>query len=79
MFPGAALKQKSDGFVSLIKLRTSVIITKINIMISEKIEKAINEQIKLEEHSSRVYMSMASWCESKGLSWGGCFSLQAQR
>lgn len=35
-------------------------------MISEKIAKAINDQIALEEHSSRIYMSMASWCEVQG-------------
>ena len=35
-------------------------------MISKKIEKALNEQIKLEEHSSRLYMAMASWCEANG-------------
>jgi len=36
-------------------------------MISKKLEKAINEQIALEEQSSRIYMAMASWCEVKGL------------
>ena len=35
-------------------------------MISKKIEKAINEQIKKEEYSSRLYLAMASWCESNG-------------
>ncbi|MGB4204045.1 MAG: ferritin [Bacteroidales bacterium] len=35
-------------------------------MISEKVAKALNEQIKLEEHSSRIYMSMAIWCEVQG-------------
>ncbi len=35
-------------------------------MISEKIAKAINKQIKEEEHSSRIYLSMASWCEANG-------------
>jgi ferritin len=35
-------------------------------MISKKIEKAINEQIKKEEYSSRLYMAMASWCEKNG-------------
>jgi len=36
-------------------------------MISKKLEKAINDQIALEEQSSRIYMAMASWCEIKGL------------
>jgi len=35
-------------------------------MISKKVEEAINEQIKKEEHSSRIYMAMASWCETNG-------------
>lgn len=35
-------------------------------MISKKVEDAINNQIKNEEHSSRLYMAMASWCETKG-------------
>ncbi|MCK9204783.1 MAG: ferritin [Bacteroidales bacterium] len=35
-------------------------------MITENIEKAINEQIKREEHSSRIYLAMASWAERNG-------------
>jgi ferritin len=35
-------------------------------MISKTVEKAIVEQIKNEEHSSRIYMAMASWCEVNG-------------
>ena len=35
-------------------------------MISKKIESALNEQIKIEEHSSRIYLAMASWCEVNG-------------
>ncbi|GAB4310546.1 MAG: non-heme ferritin [Bacteroidales bacterium] len=33
---------------------------------NKKVEEALNEQIKLEEHSSRIYMAMASWCEVNG-------------
>ena len=36
-------------------------------MITKRVEKAINEQIKREEHSSRVYLAMASWAEKNGL------------
>ena len=36
-------------------------------MITKLVEKAINEQIKREEHSSRVYLAMASWAENNGL------------
>ena len=35
-------------------------------MITKKIEKAFNEQIKEEEHSSRIYLAMASWCDANG-------------
>lgn len=35
-------------------------------MISKQVEAAIIKQIKNEEHSSRLYMAMASWCETKG-------------
>ena len=36
-------------------------------MIVKNVEKAINEQIKREEHSSRIYLAMASWAERNGL------------
>lgn len=35
-------------------------------MISETIQNALIEQIKREEHSSRLYLAMACWCEDKG-------------
>ncbi len=35
-------------------------------MLKERVEKAIIEQIRKEEHSSRIYLAMASWCESNG-------------
>lgn len=35
-------------------------------MIKNKVEKALVGQIKNEEHSSRLYMAMASWCQVKG-------------
>ncbi len=36
-------------------------------MLSQKIEKALNEQIKIEAESSQFYLAMASWAEGKGL------------
>lgn len=36
-------------------------------MLAQKIEEALNEQIKIEAESSQVYLSMASWAEVKGL------------
>jgi len=35
-------------------------------MISNKLQEVLNNQIKHEEHSSRIYHAMASWCETKG-------------
>ena len=42
-------------------------------MISKKLEKAINEQIKKEEYSSRLYLAMASWCEANGFKGAAAF------
>jgi len=36
-------------------------------MIKANVEIAINEQIKKEEYSSRLYLQMATWCEVNGL------------
>lgn len=36
-------------------------------MLSKKLEKALNEQIRIEAESSQVYLSMACWAEVKGL------------
>ena len=35
-------------------------------MISKRIEKELNNQIKLEAESSQIYLSMASWAEREG-------------
>ena len=35
-------------------------------MILKKVEQALINQVQLEEQSSRIYMSMASWCEISG-------------
>lgn len=42
-------------------------------MISKKIEKAINDQIAIEEQSSRIYLVMASWCEVNGYTGSAAF------
>lgn len=36
-------------------------------MLKEKIEKALNNQIKIEAESSQIYLAMASWAETEGL------------
>jgi len=42
-------------------------------MISKKVEKAIDEQIKKEEYSSRLYLAMASWCQKNGYPGAAAF------
>jgi len=42
-------------------------------MITKKVEKAINDQIKKEEYSSRLYLSMASWCQKNGYQGAAAF------
>ena len=42
-------------------------------MISKKVEKAINDQIKKEEYSSRLYLAMASWCHMSGYPGAAAF------
>lgn len=42
-------------------------------MISKKLEKALIEQVKIEEHSSRIYLAMASWCEVQGYAGAAAF------
>ncbi len=37
-------------------------------MLSKKIETALNKQIRIEAESSQIYLSMASWSETKGFS-----------
>ena len=36
-------------------------------MLKEKIEEALNNQIKIEAESSQIYLAMASWAETEGL------------
>jgi ferritin len=40
---------------------------KTEIMISKKVETALNKQIELEASSSQYYLAMASWAETQGL------------
>lgn len=35
-------------------------------MLKDKIEKALNEQIRIEAESSQIYLAMASWAETEG-------------
>lgn len=37
------------------------------------IEDALNEQVKREEHSSRLYLQMATWCEVNGFPGAAAF------
>lgn len=42
-------------------------------MLSKKIEKALNDQIKVEAMSSQAYLAMASWAECEGLNGTAMF------
>lgn len=42
-------------------------------MIKEAVETAIINQIRNEEHSSRLYLSMASWCQVNGFPGAAAF------
>ena len=42
-------------------------------MLSKKIESAINKQIELEAASSQLYLSMASWAETKSFNGVAAF------
>jgi ferritin len=42
-------------------------------MLNKKIEKALNDQIKVEAESSQAYLAMASWAERAGLSGTAAF------
>ena len=48
-------------------------------MLSEKMQKVINDQINAEIYSSYLYMSMAAWCDAKQLSgFAHWMKIQAQ-
>jgi len=36
-------------------------------MLSEKMQSALNKQVRIEAESSQIYLAMASWAEQKGL------------
>lgn len=42
-------------------------------MISKKVDQAINDQIRKEEYSSRLYLAMASWCQKNGYQGASAF------
>lgn len=41
-----------------------------------KVEQALNKQIQREEYSSRLYLSMAIWCEANGFPGASAFLFQ---
>ncbi len=42
-------------------------------MLSKKVEKALNKQIKIEAESSQFYLAMASWSETQGFNGTAAF------
>ncbi|WP_128543684.1 ferritin [Larkinella soli] len=54
----------------LVRMRTSL---------KEETERILNEQIKMEAHSSAIYLSMAAWCDRNGFDYSaGYFYKQAE-
>lgn len=54
----------------LLRLKTSL---------KEEIENILNEQIKVEAHSSSIYLAMSSWCDDQGYDFSaGFFEKQAE-
>ena len=45
-------------------------------MLSPKIEKALNDQIRIEAESSQFYLAMASWAETQGVNGTAQFLYQ---
>ncbi len=45
-------------------------------MLKENVQKALNEQIKLEAYSSNLYLSMASWADTHGFPGSAAFLYQ---
>lgn len=45
-------------------------------MLNKKVEKALNDQIKVEAESSHIYLAMASWAEINGFQGAGIFLYQ---
>ncbi|MCL4637365.1 MULTISPECIES: ferritin [Olivibacter] len=53
----------------LLRLKTSL---------NEEIERILNEQVKVEAHSSAIYLAMSSWCDDQGFDFSaGYFAKQA--
>lgn len=44
-------------------------------MLSKKMLKRLNEQVKLEMFSSNLYLAMSAWCASKGLNGSAAFMM----
>lgn len=42
-------------------------LVKLKSSLSEKIENILNAQIKVEAHSSSLYLAMSAWCDDQGL------------
>lgn len=54
----------------LVRMRTSL---------KEEIERILNEQIKMEAHSSAIYLAMAAWCDRNGYDFSaGYFYKQSE-
>lgn len=63
-------KIKNKQMKDLLRLKTSL---------NEEIEKILNDQVKVEAHSSAIYLAMSSWCDDQGFDFSaGYFAKQAE-
>lgn len=51
---------------------------KLKSSLTEEIENILNAQIKVEAHSSSLYLAMSSWCDDQGLENAAEFLLSNQ-
>lgn len=58
------MDKKQLAMKDLLRLKTSL---------NEEIEKILNEQIKVEGHSSSIYLAMSSWCDDQGYDFSAQF------
>jgi len=55
---------KLTDMKDLLRLKTSL---------SEEIEQILNEQVKVEAHSSAIYLAMSSWCDDQGYDFSAAY------
>jgi ferritin len=49
---------------------------RIKTLISAHVEKLLNQQVKMEAHSSAIYLSMSSWCNRNGYDYSAAYFMK---